>query len=254
MLDMGFRPAVERIVKLTPAARQTLLLSATLEGEIGRFAERYTRSPRRHELDASPSGPVDIEHRFVSVEHAAKLSTLVGLLSESPGTPTLVFVRTKRGAERLVKQLRGHGHAALAMHGNKSQSQRERALARFRAGDVDTLVATDVAARGIDVDTIAHVINYDAPAEREDYVHRVGRTGRAGRSGRGTTLVLDDQRHAMARIAGALELGEHAALPTPTAGRHPGAPQRLASAPQSASGARRRRRRRAQRTPAGRSN
>jgi ATP-dependent RNA helicase RhlE len=121
---------------------------------------------------------------------------------------TLVFVRTKRGADRLVKRLGAQNVQAVAMHGDKSQSQREKALARFEAGKVDTLVATDVAARGIDVSGITHVINYDAPGAREDYVHRVGRTARAGASGVGITFVMDDQAREVAKIASSLGL-EH---------------------------------------------
>jgi superfamily II DNA/RNA helicase len=117
-----------------------------------------------------------------------------------------VFVRTKRGADRLVKRLRNHDVTAVAMHGNKSQPQREKALARFERGGVDTLVATDVAARGLDVEGITHVINFDAPADHEGYVHRVGRTARAGRTGTGITFVLPDQAHDVSKIAHALSL------------------------------------------------
>jgi len=119
---------------------------------------------------------------------------------------TLVFVRTKRGADRLVKRLDRHNLHALAMHGDKSQNQRERALGRFDRGDIDTLVATDVASRGIDVDDITHVVNFDAPEDREGYVHRVGRTARAGRTGTGVTFVMDDQARDMGKIAVELEL------------------------------------------------
>ena len=117
-------------------------------------------------------------------------------------------MRTKRGADRLVKRLKAHNVTALAMHGNKSQSQRQKALASFEAGRVDTLVATDVAARGIDVPDVTHVINFDAPADRDAYVHRVGRTGRAGRTGAGVSFVLPDQAHDMRRIAADLGLGD----------------------------------------------
>ncbi|MCW3056527.1 MAG: box helicase domain protein, partial [Solirubrobacterales bacterium] len=185
MLDMGFRPVVDRIVKLTARDRQTLLFSATLEGEVGRVAKAYTSNPRRHEHAHSAERKGDVEHRFVSVTHEGKVARLVSELGEADRGLTLVFVRTKRGADRLVKRLASSRVQAVAMHGDKSQGQRERALASFESGVVDTLVATDVAARGIDVAGITHVINYDVPATREDYVHRIGRTARAGASGVG---------------------------------------------------------------------
>ena len=206
MLDMGFRPAVDRIVDATPRDRQTLFFSATLHGEVGRIANEYTRDARRHEHAPPPERAPDIEHRFVAVEHAAKLDRLVRELDSSDDARTLVFVRTKRGADRLVKRLRGHRVEAAAMHGNKSQAQREKALARFEAGRIDTLVATDVAARGIDVEGITHVINFDAPADDDGYTHRIGRTGRAGRAGVGITFVLPDQARDAARMAVALGL------------------------------------------------
>ena len=148
------------------------------------------------------------------VAHEAKVDTLVHELRSSDRGRTLVFVRTKRGADRLVKRLRAHGTEAVAIHGDKSQSQRERALARFHTGDTDTLVATDVAARGIDVTDVTHVINFDAPADRDTYVHRIGRTGRAGRTGTGVTFFLRDQESDMRRIVRDLGLG---ALPSPAA-------------------------------------
>ena len=206
MLDMGFRPAVDRIVDATPRDRQTLFFSATLHGEVGRIADVYTHDARRHEHAPPPERARDIEHRFIAVEHAAKLDRLVRELDSSDDARTLVFVRTKRGADRLVKRLRGHRVEAAAMHGNKSQAQREKALARFEAGRIDTLVATDVAARGIDVEGITHVINFDAPEDHDGYTHRVGRTGRAGRAGVGITFVLPDQARDAARMAVALGL------------------------------------------------
>jgi ATP-dependent RNA helicase RhlE len=186
MLDMGFRPAVDRLVAKCPRKRQTLFFSATLDGEAGRIAKAYTHDPRRHEYAPPQRRAVDIDHRFMAVEHDRKLNVLVGELDGSD--MAIVFVRTKRGADRLVRRLSREGVRAVAMHGDKSQSQRERALAAFERGDVDTLVATDVAARGIDVSGISHVINYDPPADRDGYVHRVGRTARAGRSGVGITF------------------------------------------------------------------
>jgi superfamily II DNA/RNA helicase len=206
MLDMGFRPVVDRIVAQTPRDRQTLFFSATLHGEVGRIADAYTRNPRRHEHDAPAQARGQVVHHFRAVKHEAKVDSLVRELEADGRGRALVFVRTKRGADRLVKRLGTRGVAAAAMHGNKSQSQREKALARFHSGKVDTLVATDVAARGIDVDDITHVINYDAPEDRDAYVHRVGRTGRAGREGIGITFVLADQATEIGEIAHALRL------------------------------------------------
>jgi superfamily II DNA/RNA helicase len=200
MLDMGFKPAVDRIVKLTPKSRQTLLFSATLDGAAGKLAREYTRDPARHEHRPERKHDALVEHRFLSVSHEGKLDALVDELSSKTRGRTLVFVRTKRGADRLVKRLRTRGHEALAMHGDKSQSQREKALAKFQAGGRATLVATDVAARGIDVDGITHVVNYDAPPDREAYVHRVGRTGRAGESGTGITFVMNHEADDIRRI------------------------------------------------------
>jgi superfamily II DNA/RNA helicase len=207
MLDLGFRPAVDRIVAACRRRRQTLFFSATLEGEAGRVAATYTRDPVRREHVPAPSPATAVAHRFVPVEYEHKLSALIAELRRDDGL-ALVFVRTRRGADRLVKRLGRAGVTASAMHGDKSQSQRERALARFADGTVPTLVATDVAARGIDVDGIAHVINFDPPADREGYVHRLGRTGRAGRSGLGTTFVAADDVVDMGRIAASLDLHE----------------------------------------------
>jgi superfamily II DNA/RNA helicase len=224
MLDMGFRPVVERIVRMTSPKRQTLLFSATLDGEVGRLAKAYTRDARRHEHAHSPRRSARVEHRFVTVSHDGKVGRLVAELNAAERGLTLVFVRTKRGADRLVKKLTAHKVRAVAMHGDKSQGQRERALASFESGRVDTLVATDVAARGIDVAGITHVINFDIPATREDYVHRVGRTARAGASGVGLTLVVHDQARELAGMVGPLGLHrelELGGLASDTARRRP---------------------------------
>jgi ATP-dependent RNA helicase RhlE len=211
MLDMGFRPPVDRIVSLMPRKRQTLFFSATLHGEVNRIAREYTVDPRRHEHAHPQERRGEVHHRFVSVTSDSKLDALVRELHDSERGLTLVFVRTKRGADRLVKRLRARDIDALAMHGNKTQSQREKALARFGRGHVDTLVATDVAARGLDVDDITHVINFDAPEDRDGYVHRVGRTGRAGRTGVGVTFVGPEQAGDVHEIARGLSLhGEFA--------------------------------------------
>jgi ATP-dependent RNA helicase RhlE len=221
MLDMGFRPVVDKIVKMTAAKRQTLLFSATLEGEVGKIAKVYTTDPRRHEHVQSVERKADVKHRFVTVTHDGKVDRLVLELKEPERGLTLVFVRTKRGADRLVKRLASSGVQAAAMHGDKSQGQRQRALANFEAGVVDTLVATDVAARGIDVTGITHVINYDIPATREDYVHRIGRTARAGASGTGVTLVAHDQARELASMVRALGLDRELELAGVSASRPP---------------------------------
>jgi ATP-dependent RNA helicase RhlE len=213
MLDMGFRPAVERIIGACPEARQTLFFSATLDGEAGRLAARHT-----HDATLREHGPrarraaTRVEHRFVPVSHEGRIETLVRELGNEREL-ALIFVRTKRGADRLVKRLGNHGVRAVAMHGDKSQRQREQALARFDSGAVDTLVATDVAARGIDVDGISHVINFDPPADGDTYVHRIGRTARAGREGVGITLVAADEHHQIREMAHELgiEHGLHGA-------------------------------------------
>jgi ATP-dependent RNA helicase RhlE len=221
MLDMGFRPAVDRIVALTPKSRQTLFFSATLEGAAGQVAAAFTRNPRRHERHPDRNARDLVEHRFVAVTHESKLDSLVNELATGERGRTLVFVRTKRGADRLVKRLSRHGVHALAIHGNRSQSQREKALGRFHSGSIDTLVATDVAARGIDVDDVTHVINFDAPEDRDTYVHRIGRTGRAGRHGIGITLVTGEQSKVVGKIASDLRLHAEFAHAGPKRGQRP---------------------------------
>ncbi|MGE5857432.1 MAG: DEAD/DEAH box helicase [Solirubrobacterales bacterium] len=207
MLDMGFKPAVDRIVAKIPRDRQTLFFSATLEGAAGKLASSYTRDARRHVHRPKVEKAAEVEHRFVHLPHEDKVDALVKELREQERGRTLIFVRTKRGADRLVRKLDRQKVRAIAMHGNKSQSQRRRALASFERGDCDTLVATDVASRGIDVDEITHVINFDAPDDRDTYVHRTGRTGRAGASGIAASFVLPDQHREMRKIA--TDLGLH---------------------------------------------
>jgi ATP-dependent RNA helicase RhlE len=204
MLDMGFRPQVERILRRLPRDRQTMLFSATLDGEVGELAGAYTSDPSRFEtLREVANDDGVIEHEFVPVTAEGKIDTLVELLQAEDGL-SLVFVRTKRGADRLTQKLVRRGVGVVAMHGDMGQSQRERALERFRSGRSTTLVATDVAARGLDLEDIAHVINFDPPEDDKGYVHRVGRTGRAGRSGRGSTLVLPEQQGDVSRVAARL--------------------------------------------------
>ena len=207
MLDMGFRPVIDRLVAQCPRDRQTLFFSATLDGEAGRIAAEYTRNDAvRHEHVAPKQDIADISHRFVKVERGDRIHALVGELRTPERERALVFVRTKRGADRLVKRLASEGVKATAMHGDKTQGQRERALARFEAGSIDTLVATDVAARGIDVSGISHVINFDPPEDREGYVHRTGRTGRAGATGQAITFVGGEQAGDVGKIAHELRL------------------------------------------------
>ena len=208
MLDMGFKPAVDRIVKQVDDSRQTLFFSATLEGAAGKLANAYTIDPKTHVNKPEPGKQGRIEHRFIHVSHEAKLDTLVGELEKPDRGRTLVFVRTKHGADRLVKKLskRTRQVRAVAMHGNKSQNQRQRALSDFEDGRVDTLVATDVAARGIDVADVTHVINFDMPEDQDTFVHRVGRTGRAGADGNGISFVQADQTREFGKIAKSLGL------------------------------------------------
>ncbi|HTU15395.1 MAG TPA: DEAD/DEAH box helicase [Solirubrobacterales bacterium] len=207
MLDMGFKPAVDRIVKKVSGNRQTLFFSATLEGAAGQLANSYTHDPVTHVNKPAPEKTGKVEHRFIHLSHEAKVTSLLHELENSERGRTLVFVRTKHGADRLVKKLsRSPQIRAAAMHGNKSQNQRQRALADFESGKVDTLVATDVAARGIDVADVTHVINYDMPEDQDTFVHRVGRTGRAGADGIGISFVLADQARDMQKIAKSLGL------------------------------------------------
>ena len=204
MLDMGFKPQVDKLVRRVPRNRQTMFFSATLDGEVGELAHAYTSSPSRFSAELPADRAVgEIEHRFVSVEQSTKVETLVSHLEASTGL-TLVFVRTKRGADRLVSRLKRHGVKADSLHGDMSQSSRRRALDRFDRGTVSVLVATDVAARGLDIDDVEHVINYDPPEEDKGYLHRTGRTGRAGRSGIAITFVLPEQQADTSRVAGRL--------------------------------------------------
>jgi ATP-dependent RNA helicase RhlE len=201
MLDMGFQPQVDRIVRRLPRNRQTMFFSATLDGPVGELARDYTNSPSRFEAAlAEEQEPGEIEHEFVPVTADTKVETLVKHINSSDGL-TLVFVRTKRGADKLVQKLTRQNVSAVEMHGDMSQGARERALARFESGKVTTLVATDVAARGLDLDDITHVINFDPPGEDKDYVHRTGRTGRAGRNGKAITLVLPEQQAETSHVA-----------------------------------------------------
>ena len=183
MLDMGFIHDIRKIVAKLPAKRQTLLFSATMPGAIAELAKQLLRDPINVAVTAVGSTVDRVEQRIIHVDRGAKQTALVDVLKREPIDRALIFTRTKHGADKVVRGLIKAGVAAQAIHGNKSQNQRERVLAAFRRGEVKTLVATDIAARGIDVDGISHVVNFDLPNVPETYVHRIGRTARAGADG-----------------------------------------------------------------------
>ena len=183
MLDMGFIHDIRKIIAKIPAKRQTLFFSATMPSEIEDLARVMLRNPARVAVTPVASTVEKVEQRVVHVDRADKPSLLAEILRSEPVDRALIFTRTKHGADKVVRNLHKAGLPAEAIHGNKSQNQRERVLAAFRAGTVGTLVATDIAARGIDVDGISHVFNYDLPNIPESYVHRIGRTARAGAGG-----------------------------------------------------------------------
>ena len=188
MLDMGFLPAIRRIVGVLPKQRQTLCFSATLEASVAGLVNDYMRNPVRVALGSTTKPVESVELQAFEVPAAEKSDTLRRLLYDEKGQ-TLIFARTKRGTERLAKNLVRDGFSAAMIHGDRTQSQRVNALNGFDQGKYKVLVATDVASRGIHVDNVAHVINYDLPDLAEDFIHRVGRTGRAGSKGRASTLV-----------------------------------------------------------------
>jgi ATP-dependent RNA helicase RhlE len=193
MLDLGFLPDVKRVIAKLPRVRQTLFFSATLVPKILQLANELTRDAVRVEVDP-PATTVDkIDERVIFVEGADKTQELVSILYGAEMKRTLVFTRTKHRADRLTKALVRDGIEAAAIHGNKSQGARQAALGKFKSGDLEVLVATDIAARGIDVDGVSHVINFDLPNEPESYVHRIGRTARAGASGVAISLCSRDE-------------------------------------------------------------
>jgi superfamily II DNA/RNA helicase len=203
MADMGFLPEVERLLDRTSPDRQTLLFSATLDGDVDRLVRRYQHDPARHEL-AVAEDAAEIRHVFWPAERDQRRRLTADIVRRVG--PAIVFTRTKHGADRLAKQLAKDGVTTAAIHGNRSQGQRERALARFTDGDVSALVATDVAARGIHVDDVGVVVHYDLPATDKDYVHRSGRTGRAGATGLVVSLVDQAQGKETALLQRSLEL------------------------------------------------
>jgi ATP-dependent RNA helicase RhlE len=193
MLDMGFLPALKRILAAVPRQRQTLLFSATFAPEIKALAQQFMREPR--EVSTTPANTVanTVTHVVHPVDAANKRDLLLHILAQDSRRQTLVFGRTKHGADKLVRHLEQAGLRAAAIHGNKSQNARTRALSDFKTGRVTVLVATDIAARGIDIDQLPVVINFDLPMVAEDYVHRIGRTGRAGAEGQAISLVSHDE-------------------------------------------------------------
>ncbi len=200
MLDMGFLPSIKRIVKVIPAKRQTLFFSATMSPEIERIAYAMLEDPTF--IEVSPRGKASglIHQTAYPVAQASKMPLLLDLLDKEDFDRVLVFTRTKRGADRLAHILEKRSHKSNRIHGDRSQSQREAALRAFKSGHTTVLIATDVAARGIDIDSVSHVINYDIPEAPEDYVHRIGRTGRAGNKGRAITLFTIAEEHSMRAI------------------------------------------------------
>jgi len=187
MLDMGFLPAIRRILALLPKTRQTLCFSATLEASVAGLVHEYMRDPVRVALGSVLKPAESVELKAYEVRPGEKLDVLRQLLYNEKGQ-TLIFTRTKRGAQRLAQELARDGFTATMIHGDRSQSQRNGALSGFQEGRFQVLVATDIASRGLHCDDVAHVINYDLPKMAEDFIHRVGRTGRAGSTGRATTL------------------------------------------------------------------
>ncbi len=199
MLDMGFINDIRKVVAKLPIKRQTLFFSATMPKDIAELAEAMLRDPARVAVTPVASTVERITQRIIQVDHTAKSGLLAQLLKQEPVDRALVFTRTKHGADKVVKGLAKAGISADAIHGNKSQNHRERVLAAFRTGQIRTLVATDIAARGIDVDGISHVVNFDLPNVPETYVHRIGRTARAGAEGVAISLVAGGEELAYLR-------------------------------------------------------
>ncbi len=212
MADMGFLPSVRKLLDRTHPDRQTLLFSATLDGDVGVLVRGYQRDPVRH--DAAPMTPRDGEatHHFWAVDRSDKVARTAEIVRDAGRS--IVFTRTRHGADRLAKQLAALGVDAIAMHGGRTQGQRMKALERLTSGEDVTLVATDVAARGIHVDDVSRVVHYDPPTGHKDYVHRSGRTARAGASGSVVSLVLDAERRAVGRMA--RELGIDGRIEAPS--------------------------------------
>jgi len=234
MLDMGFIKPVETIAAATPATRQTLLFSATLDGGIGQLGRRLLRDPKLIEVAAPKARHENIEQRLHYVDDGSHKGRLLEhFLRDVDLGQAIVFTSTKRGADRLASKLYEDGHAAAALHGDMNQSQRNRTIAKVRCGNVRVLVATDVAARGIDVPTISHVINYDLPKVAEDYVHRIGRTGRAGVNGIAISFAAPDDGWQVRQIE---RYTGHAIIAHVIEGLEPKVPQRSSHKPSSRPG------------------
>lgn len=230
MLDMGFLPQIERIIKLIPRERQTMLFSATMHPSVMSIASRHMLMPVRTEIAPSGTAAEHVTQEMFFVQRALKAELLVQLLQQYTGS-VLLFVRTKRGASKVARLLRGKGHAAAEIHADRSQGQRTDAMRGFKSGKFRILVATDIAARGIDVDDIELVINYDLPDDIGLYVHRIGRTGRAGKRGHAITFATPDQRLEVKDIEkfirATIPVSRHATIPTeePTPPPKPEAPK-----------------------------
>jgi superfamily II DNA/RNA helicase len=228
MSDMGFLPAVRRLLDQTAPNRQVLLFSATIGKEVESVIRTYQRNPVKVAIEATSEAKADVDHHFWKVERAERVDITAKLI-ERHGQ-AFVFCRTKRGADRVVRQLQAHGVRAVPMHGDRTQGQRERALESFTKGRADALVATDVVARGIHVDGLPCVVHFDPPTDHIDYVHRSGRTGRAGRTGTVVSLVTAEQRQDMHGVQRALGLEPVLlapfSIPTPTRTTAPAAASR----------------------------
>jgi len=194
MADMGFLPAVRRLLDATPPGRQTLLFSATLDDEVDVLVRHYQRQPRRHSVVDDNDG-ARVEHLFWQAPRDRRVALTASLIDRHDRA--IVFCRTRHGADRLARQLGARGIGAAAIHGSRTQRQRERALAAFKGGSIQALVATDIAARGIHIDSLPCVVHFDPAADDKDYAHRSGRTGRAGAAGIVVTLVGDEHRAAV---------------------------------------------------------
>jgi len=230
MLDMGFLPAIRRIVAKTPAARQTLLFSATMSKEIEGVAKDVLKNPVLVEIGARSTPAEAVTQWVVEVSPAGKVPALIHLLKDAALESVLVFSRTKHGADRIARKLSAAGLTTATLHSNRTQGQRLQSLRRFKSGDVRVLIATDIAARGIDVDGISHVINFDFPPQPEDYVHRIGRTGRAQAIGDAISFATHEDADSVKRLERFLGRGiarkklegyVAAATPAPSAGAAP---------------------------------
>ena len=251
MLDMGFLPDMKRVFAQLPKQRQTLLFSATFSDEIRTLAATLMRNPVSVQATPRNSTVEAVDQKAISIERTRKSELLAHLIKDNQWFQVLVFTRTKHGANRLAEYLGKHGVTALAIHGNKSQNARTRALADFKRGDLQALVATDIAARGLDIEQLPHVVNFDLPNVPEDYVHRIGRTGRAGATGEAISLVSREEEALLRDIerlikrpvprmtvpsyqpsVGAAHDPDHRPARTAQPSRRPAAPKRAASQPQ----------------------